>query len=262
MNLVFASGFFAPQKLLGIDYFRGLPAQYPDALFPRVAVNGSIHDRAPELARQIKERFPVGEIHIIAHSMGGLDSRYMLAHDLEGLAERVVSLSTVSTPHRGSPVADLLLGLLPGIDSTLVRNALNKFASIGSGALHDLSTPAAVDFNKNYPPIGGVRHFAYYGSGHISLALRPTHELIKSRGTTEDEKNNDGVVSLASARWPDQLAEDPWPADHLAQIGHNLDTADLHSSFDHKAAFARIIQQATQPLARVAGSPPSASLPK
>jgi triacylglycerol lipase len=250
MNLVFASGFLQPQKVLGIDYFRGLPAQYPEALFPKVPVNGSVRDRAPVLAQQIKDRFPTGDIHIIAHSMGGLDSRYLLAKNLLGLAERIKSLSTVSTPHRGSPVADLLLGLIPGIDSGPVKKFLNHFASIGSGALDDLSTAAAVNFNKENPDVSGVHYFSYFGSGHISLALRPTFELIKSRGATEDEKNNDGVVSLASARWPSELVEQPWPADHLAQIGHNLDTADLHSSFDHKAAFARVIEQAASGLNR------------
>jgi hypothetical protein len=71
MNLVFASGFRAPQRILVDDSFRDLPAQYPDALFPGVAVDARVRDRAPMLAKQIKERFPTGEIHIIAHSVGG-----------------------------------------------------------------------------------------------------------------------------------------------------------------------------------------------
>jgi triacylglycerol lipase len=247
MNLVFASGFLVPQKILGLDYFRGLPAKFPEALFPRVAVDGHISDRAPALAEQIKQRFPAGEIHIVAHSMGGLDSRFLLSRNLLGLAERVVSLSTVSTPHRGSPVADLILGLIPGVDAAPVRAFLNHFASIGSGALDDLSTAAAVRFNKENPDVPHVRYLSYFGFGHTSLALRPTVEVIKRHGQTEDEKTNDGVVSLASARWGKDLAEPPWPADHLAQIGHNLDTLDLHSSFDHKSAFDRIVQRAIKP---------------
>jgi triacylglycerol lipase len=247
MNLVFASGFFQPQKVLGIHYFRGLPAQYPDALFPEVPVNARVHERAPLLAKQINDRFPEGDIHIIAHSMGGLDSRYLLSNKLLGLEKRIKSLSTISTPHRGSPVADFIVGLVPGIDSGLIKAALERFSSIGSGALNDLTTKAAVSFNQENPNVPGVRYLSYFGTGHISVALLPTFELIKSRGATEEEKTNDGVVSLASAKWPTDLVEQPWPADHLAQIGHNLDTADLHSSFDHKAAFARVVERATQP---------------
>ncbi len=245
MNLVFASGFLAPQRVLAIDYFRNLPAQYPEALFPKVAVDGRVRDRAPVLAQQIKERFPTGEIHIIAHSMGGLDSRFLLSNNLLGLADRIVSLSTVSTPHRGSPVADLVLGLIPGIDARPVRAVLDRFSSVESGALDDLTATAAVRFNQENPDLPHVRYLSYFGCGHISLALLATYEFIKSRGRTDDEKTNDGVVSLNSARWPTELVEPPWPADHLAQIGHNLDDLDLHSSFDHKKAFERVVQRAT-----------------
>jgi triacylglycerol lipase len=91
MNLVFASGFFVPQAVLGKDYFRDLPPRYPDALFGKVSVLGSIADRAGEFAAAIAAKFPSGDIHIIAHSMGGLDSRFLLAN-LNNLASRVASL--------------------------------------------------------------------------------------------------------------------------------------------------------------------------
>ncbi len=249
MNLVFSSGFLAPQKILAVDYFRDLPAQYPDALFPSVAVDGRVRDRALVLAQQIKERFPSGEIHIIAHSMGGLDSRFLLSNNLLGVADRVVSLSTLSTPHRGSPVADLALGLIPGIDARPVRAVLDRLSSIGSGALDDLTTTAAVGFNQENRDLPHVRYLSYFGCGNISLALWATYEFIKSRGRTDDEKTNDGVVSLNSARWPIDLVEPPWPADHLAQIGYNLDALDLRSSFDHKRAIGRIVQRAINPAA-------------
>ena len=244
MNLVFASGFLFPERILYLDYFRGLPAHFPEALFPEVPVDAHIRDRAPVLARKIKERFPAGDIHVVAHSMGGLDTRFLLCNNLEGLAGRIKSLSTVSTPHRGSPVADLLLGLLPGIDSAPVRALLNRFRSVQAGALDDLTTRSSVKFNQENPDLPGVRYYAYFGFGNTSLVLRPTHAFIESRGTTAGEKTNDGVVSLSSAKWPADLAEEPWKADHLAQVGHNLDTFDLFSAFDHIAAFDRVVARA------------------
>jgi hypothetical protein len=116
MNLVFANGFLFPQKLLGGNhYFRNLPEKFPDALFPEVPVAGTVEARAQALAGQIAQRFPSGELHIIAHSMGGLDARFLLSRNLQGLANpgRVISLSTIATPHHGSPVADLLVGSKP-----------------------------------------------------------------------------------------------------------------------------------------------------
>jgi triacylglycerol lipase len=252
MNLVFASGFFEPQKLHGIEYFNGLPEVYPDALFPKVPVDAHVRDRAPLLAQQINDRFPNGDIHVIAHSMGGLDTRYLLAKKLLGLDQRIKCLSTISTPHRGSPVADLLLGLIPGIDSAPFQGFLNYFPAVGSGALDDLSTRAAVTFNKEITDAPGVRYFSYFGYTsfiNTAVVLQPTVKFIESRGHSEEEKINDGVVSKASAKWPFDLVEQPWPADHLAQIGHNF---NLLHHFDHKEAIARVIRRATQPAAAAA----------
>jgi len=233
-----------PQRILGLDYFRDLPARFPQALFPKVAVDGQIKNRALTLAAQINERFPEGQINIIAHSMGGLDARYLLSSNLLGLAPRVASLSTVSTPHRGTAIADLLLGLLPGIDSTSVRRVLDRFPAVQSGALDCLTTTFAIRFNQETPNVSSVRYLSYFGCGDISLALHPTHDFIASRAHTEEERANDGVVPMASAVWPSELVEPAWPADHLAQIGHNLDTLDLRSTFDHKSAFDRVVQRA------------------
>src|SRR6266702_3909303 len=54
MNLVFASGFFVPQHILGIDYFRGLKAHVEgnghQALFPEVPPLGTCEVLADLLA--------------------------------------------------------------------------------------------------------------------------------------------------------------------------------------------------------------------
>jgi len=96
MNLVFASGFLFPQKIVGENYFRDLPRKFPDALFPNVPVAGAVKVRAQKLAEQICKRFPDGEVHIIAHSMGGLDARYLLSQNLLGLANRGPGSVTVN----------------------------------------------------------------------------------------------------------------------------------------------------------------------
>src|SRR5690348_17253469 len=116
MNLVFASGFLIPQQFLGIHYFRGLDTHLAGKpLFHVVPPVGTSEDRARILGDAINERFPSGPVHIIAHSMGGLDSRTLIARNYHGLSQpgRIASLTTLSTPHRGSPVADLLAGPKP-----------------------------------------------------------------------------------------------------------------------------------------------------
>src|SRR5712692_3871085 len=157
MNLVFASGVLFPQKVGPLEYFRGLPDEYPDALFPNVKGIDSVEQRAKQLAEEIdQKKFPSGPIHIIAHSMGGLDARRFLVEGPKSLTERVVSLSTIATPHHGSLIADLLAGELEGslitdllagrfdglarIVSWPLRRVIEAFPGLRKNALDDLTT--------------------------------------------------------------------------------------------------------------------------
>ena len=47
------------------------------------------------------------KVNIIAHSKGGLDSKYMIKE--LGMAKHVASLTTLCTPHKGSPIASEIL---------------------------------------------------------------------------------------------------------------------------------------------------------
>ena len=164
MNLVFASGFLIPQRILGIDYFRGLrdriaAAGQHVALFPDVPPLDSSKERAPVLANAISAKFPEGPIHIIAHSMAGLDGRVLIGNNLNGLADRIASLTTLSTPHHGSPVADLLAGS-DHAPSRIVA-ALDQLG-IKTEALKNLTTSAAEhvpDVAKTHPRI---RYRSYF----------------------------------------------------------------------------------------------------
>ena len=50
-----------------------------------------------------------GPFHLIAHSMGGLDSRFLITHLQPTSDNRILSLTTIGSPHRGSPIADLIV---------------------------------------------------------------------------------------------------------------------------------------------------------
>jgi triacylglycerol esterase/lipase EstA (alpha/beta hydrolase family) len=255
-NLVFASGFLVPQKIAGLRYFKDLDQFYPEetTLFPPVSVLGSVQLRAQELADRIVKKFPTGEIHVIAHSMGGLDARCLLAKNLNGLTGRIRSLSMISTPHRGSPVADLLLGDPLGLEFPF-SNLLAQFATANAHALVDLTSTGAPGFT-NKDPVPGIRYFAYAGSGVVSALLFATHILYAGTGgdaaqglaslIEAAQGGNDGMVSVLSATWPTNLAEKEWGnADHFAEIGYDLNRPDLTTSFPFKDTIARIVDRAT-----------------
>jgi len=251
MNLVFASGFLVPQRLLGQDYFRGARAAFPGACFPQVPVVGSIEMRARALAAEITGfhfRDPRGRIHIVAHSMGGLDARYALHRDLSGLAGRVASLSTIGTPHWGTPIADLLVGPdVSGWDarrvvSSAVRRAVAVFG-FSAGALENLTTAHARRFNEEHPDIASIPCYCYAGNRAESYPLQLMSARIRDSGRTADQRDNDGLVSVASASWK-SLAEPAWPTDHLGEVGHSLTPPGFASSFAHLEAFRRLIERA------------------
>jgi len=252
MNLVFASGFLVPQQFLGINYFCGLKKHLDEAgvhqsIFPLVDATGTSQRRAQQLADAIQADYPTGPIHIIAHSMGGLDSRTLIAANTHGLSNpgRIASLTTLSTPHRGSPVADLLAGPAPTdlrrVAYDAITHLLDDF-KIPTGALANLTTQAALrvpDVRQTHPHI---RYRSYFASGRpgsrkTSFPLLPTYLYIREQ-THED---NDGVVSRSSAEYGD-FQQPFWQCDHVDMIGYNLDVVHLGGfSFDHFAAIDRII---------------------
>ncbi len=75
---------------------------------------GTIETNALQLKEHILrvlEETSAEKVDLIAHSKGGLDAKYMLCR--LGMADRVASLTTLSTPHHGAEIATRILRL-PG----------------------------------------------------------------------------------------------------------------------------------------------------
>ena len=103
-TLALLHGFLGFSRRGPIEYFRGvkeaLRKMHIVPLIPEVPSAGTIAERAEVLAHKLfRNNAPA--FALVAHSMGGLDARYLITHlDPD---RRVKSLLTVSTPHRGSP---------------------------------------------------------------------------------------------------------------------------------------------------------------
>ena len=71
---------------------------------------GTVENNASQLKSFVSdliENTGCGKVNIIAHSKGGLDSKYMINN--LGMSGRVASLTTLCTPHKGSPVASMVM---------------------------------------------------------------------------------------------------------------------------------------------------------
>ncbi|KIK99831.1 hypothetical protein PAXRUDRAFT_423053 [Paxillus rubicundulus Ve08.2h10] len=76
-----------------------------DVIVTTVPGTGSVASRAKNLDRLLQVKARGRGINLIAHSMGGLDCRHLITH--LGPTEYVpLSLTSISTPHRGSPFMD------------------------------------------------------------------------------------------------------------------------------------------------------------
>jgi triacylglycerol lipase len=193
------------------DYFPGIPEALAAAgnrvLVARLSPTGGVAQRAAQLKAFLDREAPGEPVHILAHSMGGLDARYMTSRlDMAG---RVLSLTTIGTPHRGSVFADWGLSRLERV----LRPIFNLF-DIPAQAFYDLTTEACRAFNETVPDVPGVRYFSV--AGRYNAVWRspewhlPHHIVLRAEGP------NDGVVSLASATYGERC--DIWEGDHLSLV--------------------------------------------
>jgi triacylglycerol lipase len=195
------------------DYFRGVPARLEaeGAIVhrPRVAKIASIAARAEELAAFVRD-VPARRVNVVAHSMGGLDARFAIAR--LGLERKVASITTVGTPHLGTPIADLGAGLA---ERALLLKALARLG-VDVEALQDLTTARMDEFNREVPDVRGVAYQSVVGVApsrrEVNPLLLPTYLWLAERGG-----ESDGVVPAASQRWGDVVRT--IAADHWAQIG-------------------------------------------
>lgn len=206
-----------------IEYFYGIPdclrrsgaaAVYLAALPP----GGSIEERADALRRFVAERVREPKFHIIAHSMGGLDSRHYLTH--MGGAERAVSLTTLATPHRGSSLADLtsehLIDPVLKLVGKIGRRAWLEELARSTAAHHDLRPTSCAAFNARTPDAPGVAYFSWAGAPP-GAALHGIMEIPAAVLAHLERGVNDGLVSIHSAHWTGWRGT--VPADHISLVG-------------------------------------------
>jgi triacylglycerol lipase len=201
------------------------------ALYPQVTPTGGVAIRAAQLKEQIL-RWTDEPVNLVGHSMGGLDARYLISR--LGLAERVRTLTTVSTPHRGSALVDWFVSSFrEGVPLLQAMQA----AGLNVDGFEDCRPGACRDFNACTPDMPGVRYFSYGGAAvgaRVTPFLRRAWAILKAA-----EGPNDGMVSAASARWGEYLGT--LNADHFAQTP---DLAFVHpqENFDPVGFYVRLLE--------------------
>ncbi|MBN1253235.1 MAG: hypothetical protein JXR51_08490 [Bacteroidales bacterium] len=188
------------------------------------------------------------KVNIIAHSKGGIEARYMITK-LE-MADKVASLTTLSTPHRGSSMADTIVAFLDKKNLTKRIHRLANFYAklIGDNnpnaieSARNLTVDYMKDFNKSVPNMPQV-YYQSYGSivndNYPSWIVKVQHEIMQKA-----EGDNDCVVSSYSYKWGDfkgiVKSNEAYGISHFDIVGMKF--VSKSSSFDAEMFVYKIVK--------------------
>ncbi len=280
--IVLAHGFFGFETLAGVDavtYFYQVKEDLAKigegyVFTPAVDPFNDSTARGAELTQfveQVVEETGYAKVNIIGHSQGGLDAR-VVAHDRPDL---VASVTTVATPHLGTPIADVILG---AVQDPNTQQLVDWFVKQIGYALWDaageksslwkplelFSKDGISAFNAKYPDPAGVLYFSLSGRTDFKLTesectpdevvpfidqykletdsvdpLLAVSEAFLDGGLGQPD-TNDGLVRAADARWGTFLG--CVPADHLDEVGQLLgDSPGLGNQWDYLGLYRGLV---------------------
>ena len=136
------------------------------------------------------------KLNLIAHSMGGLDSRYLISKIPKNDKHyEVASLTTISTPHHGSEMADFVVNQFDNM-----KRKLNREEQLLPLCFYQLTTYYMKYFNEVVPDDPTVKYFSYgcyfqpKWYNVLSLSWKVIHDATNG-------EPNDGMVSVSSSCW-------------------------------------------------------------
>ncbi len=172
----------------------------------------SVSDSAKELVARIEEIVEDSgceKVNIIAHSKGGLDSRYAIS--VLGASKYVASLTTINTPHKGCEFADYLIEhTSKEFKNNLAKTYNSTMKKLGEknpdflSAVNDLTSSNVKELNKKMNMVDGVYYksvgsvLSKATSGRFPLNL--TFNFVKLF-----DGKNDGLVGINSFKYGDDF---------------------------------------------------------
>jgi triacylglycerol lipase len=167
----------------------------------------SVQDSAEELRNtimQVIEQTGAEKVNIIAHSKGGLDSRYAISQ--LGMDKYVATLTTINTPHGGCDMVDFLLGKVSEKWQDKISRKYNGiFGKLGDSApdfmagVRDLSAIRMKELNEQMPDSPDVSYRSVMSVMKCAVSagfpLCISYLLIKKLNGA-----NDGLVWAESAK--------------------------------------------------------------
>ncbi|MBN2079187.1 MAG: alpha/beta hydrolase [Spirochaetes bacterium] len=215
--VVLAHGMGASAQILGIvNYWNRIPDALRDegARVYITSVNGMDSTANKALAfkqqfLQIKAVSGAAKLNIIGHSHGTIYTRYAISN--LGLSPYVASHTSIAGPHRGSAIADVIMGVIPNPAEPIVGAALDFVYAFIFGDTNPNSVQNGYDlvrsymintFNPNTPNKSGVYYQSWAAKiKTMAINARNWYFIATWPILLLTEGANDGLVSVTSAKW-------------------------------------------------------------
>ena len=209
----------------------------------------TIEYRSRQLSKQVDKILTwtgAEKVNLVGHSMGGLDSRFLISE--LGYENRVASLTTFSTPHRGSAAADMVLqdlreggSLIPSLLKWFL-SWYNPHSSVFQSdievAIENLTPGYMESFNERVEDAPEVFYQSYgANAAESSDALHPIFDEAYQT-ILQQEGPNDGLVSLDSSRWG--AFRGVLPTDHARVVGVRLHPLEPNR-FDFRGHMKKVL---------------------
>ncbi len=215
--IILAHGMAASATILGfIDYWGNIDTvlENEGADVYITSVNGMDSTRAKAESfktqfLQIKAISGASKFNIIAHSHGALYTRDAISN--LGLSSYVASYTSIAGPHKGSSVADTVMGIVPNNLEWLVGDTADfiycwLFGDTDPNSLqngYDVTSPYVKNtFNPNTPDKSGIYYQSYAAKiKTMAVNARNWYFFASWAIALSHEGANDGLVSVDSAKW-------------------------------------------------------------
>ena len=257
--IVLAHGMSGFDQLFGVfEYFYGIPSALrsggAEVFVTEVSQFNQTEMRGEQLLAQVEEIVAItGEpkVHLIGHSHGGLDVRYVAAVR----PDLVASVTSVGSPHKGADLADFLRANVS--DGSFTETVLGFFAnSLGTvlalisgtshpqdaiAALESLTTDGTAAFNARFPQglpatecgdgaavVDGVYYFSWSGTRALTNIFDVSDVAMGLTSLVYGE-DNDGLVGQCSSHLGDVI-RDNYKQNHLDEVNQTFGLVHLFSS--------------------------------
>lgn len=248
--IVLVPGIFAFDTIAGVDYWYKIPAALQSegakVYVPKINAFDSSAKRGEALIAQLESiRAASGgsiqKFNLIGHSQGGITARYVM----NTRPDMVASVTTLNTPHKGSPLADVATGIAPagtlqGVAFDVFANAVGDLVNLLSdnkksqsdirAMLAEFNKTGAAANNQKFPTgipttscgegpeiasIAGnsVRMYSMSGTWKFTNALDASDPLFKITSLAISE-SNDGVTGRCSSHFG-KVLKDNYIMNHL-----------------------------------------------